>query len=67
MKLKIDGEVLEKEYPLRTTVGIYNFYLLRAGDKNTSVNAIMNIALLKYKNEVTRKQKSFKIPLIKKQ
>jgi len=56
-KTIIDGEVLDKDYPLRTTESIYNFYEARASDKKTSVNAIINIALLKYKKQLSKPKK----------
>jgi hypothetical protein len=56
-KNTIEGEVLDKDYPLRTTDGIYNFYLVRAGEKGISVNAMINVALLKYKKQLSKPKK----------
>jgi hypothetical protein len=55
-KLLVGGKVADKQFPLRTTDEIYDFYIVRAGEKNTSVNVIMNIALSQYKNKFKSKK-----------
>lgn len=50
-KLIVDGGAADKQYLLRTSDSVYDFYIIRAGEKNTSVNEIMNIALVQYKNK----------------
>ena len=47
----VDGGFADKQYLLRTSDTVYDFYIVRAGEKNTSVNEIMNIALVQYKNK----------------
>ena len=50
-KLIVDGGVAHKQYLLRTSDSVYDFYIVKAGEKDTSVNEIMNIALVQYKNK----------------
>jgi hypothetical protein len=50
-KLIVDGEVADKQFPLRTTDAIYDFYIIKAGERNTSVNVVMNAALSQYKRK----------------
>lgn len=59
-KLIVDGEVADKQYPLRTSDSVYDFYIVKAGEKNTSVNEVMNIALVQYKNKFKNKYKNKK-------
>jgi len=56
-KLTVDGEVADKQFPLRTTDKIYDFFIVKAAEKNTSVNVVMNIALSQYKNKFCKKVK----------
>lgn len=55
-KLTVDGEVADKQFPLRTTEKIYDFFIVKAGEKNTSVNVVMNTALSQYMNRFSKKQ-----------
>lgn len=53
----LEGEVCGHQYILRTTKSIFAFYKKMAVEKGTSVNAIMNIALLKYKKQLSKPKK----------
>lgn len=59
-KIVIEGEEAKQSFPLRTTASIYDFYIARASDKGTSVNTIMNIALLKFKKQVSKSKNKTK-------
>lgn len=55
-KLLIDGKRADKHYPLRTTDDIYNELLAESGEKQVSVNIIINRVLSPWAKAKKKKQ-----------
>lgn len=62
-KLLIDGEIADKEFPLRTTRRVFNLLIDVSGERQVSINHVINEALLAWEKKTLSQKDKEHTPL----